>query len=95
MISVVNFLHFTSGAPVALCFSLVLKLQPDLAWEGVSSVQKLFLVHNSLPGAQVPIPNYFVSLLSLFLPYLILRSLSLGPSASNQDVLSLKGPFTS
>lgn len=89
-ISVVIFLHFASGAPVALCFSLRFQSYTLTSpVRGFSSVQKLFLVHSSLPGMQVPISDYFVSLLPLFLPYLIPRrlvclSVSLGPSASIQ-----------
>ena len=93
-ISVVNFLHFASGAPVALCFSLRFwSYTLTLPMRGFSSVQKLFLAHNSLPGVQVPISNYFVSLLSLFLPYLTPRLLE-KEMATHPSVLAWRIPGT-
>ena len=51
------------------CFfpSEVLKLPPSLPVRGFLRAWKLFLLHESLPRAQVPVPKSFVSLsLSLF-----------------------------
>ena len=56
-------------------------------------MQKLFLAHNSLPGVQVPISNYFVSLLSLFLPYLTPRLLE-KEMATHPSVLAWRIPGT-
>ena len=62
-ISMGNFLQFAFRAPGLLCPPLrfwSFPLTPPV--RKFPSVQKLFLLHNSLPGAQVPAWNSFVSL---------------------------------
>ena len=59
-----SYLHFAFQAPVVVFPSVVLKLSLSLPVSGFLSVWKLFL-HDSLPEAQVPIPNPLSLILSL------------------------------
>ena len=61
--------HFTFWAPVAEFPSEVPKLLQSTPERGFPSVKKLFLLHGSLPEAQVPALKSFVSLFSyIFCP---------------------------
>lgn len=90
-IPMVKSLCFAFWATVAAFPSEVLKL-PPAPYPRLLSVQKLFLLHNTLHGVQVPVPKFFVSFSNLYLlPYLIIRRSAclfgkLGFSASIQKV---------
>lgn len=64
-ISVVNSLPLAFGAPIAMFPQEFLKLPPSPLVRGFLSVQRLFLLHNSFPGAQIPVLKSFVSFLIL------------------------------
>ena len=75
-ISVVNSLCFAFQAPVVVFSFEVLKGSPSSPlMREFLSVWILFLLHDYLPGAQVPILKSFVSFFHLYLlPYFILRN---------------------